>query len=94
MVYSVQWFTRDSLLWGAVLKRRDYLNPLCLLHPFQVDTSDSNKSSGTVGLRPLVGLLIPFQLDNNPSGRWPLQGCKPLVRGLEEKSDSSSRMRT
>ncbi|KAK5876470.1 hypothetical protein CesoFtcFv8_025823 [Champsocephalus esox] len=39
-------------------------------------------------------LLIPFQLDNNLSGRWPPRGCKPPVRGLEEKSDSSSRMRT
>lgn len=35
--------------------RGDYLNPLSLLHPYQLDTSDSNKSSGTVGLRPLAG---------------------------------------
>lgn len=34
-------------------------------------------------------VLIPFQLDNKLSGQWPRLGCKPPVRGLEEKSDSS-----
>ncbi|TNN56373.1 hypothetical protein EYF80_033409 [Liparis tanakae] len=32
---------------------------------------------GDCGPQAPGGLLIPFQLDNNLSGRWPPRGCKP-----------------
>lgn len=82
VVYSVQWFSSDSLLWGAVLKRRGLPQSSLPASPLPTRYFRFKQKLGDCGPQAPGGLLIPFQLDNNLSGRWPPRGCKPPSKRL------------